>query len=99
MFWKFLVEITVSQCLAITSWMPYKTRLWTGGGVKSHCLELKNEDRKSSTQTLQSTCMSGSFGNYIPSLSITKIKKKTENISLFSIPYALQASSVDRVNF
>lgn len=67
MFWKFLVEITVSQCLAITSWMPYKTRLWIGGGVKSHCLELKNEDRKSSTQTLQSTCMSGSFGNYIPS--------------------------------
>lgn len=44
-----------------------KTRLWTGGGVKSHCLELKNEDQKSSTQTLQSTCMSGSFGNYIPS--------------------------------
>lgn len=66
-----MVEITVSQRETHTEHVLLllhghsKTRLRTGGGVKSHCLELKNEDWKSSIQTLRSTCTSKSFGNYI----------------------------------
>ena len=71
MLWKFLVEITVSQREIHTKHVLlllhgcHKTRLWIRVGVKSHCLKLKNEYCKSSIQTLQSTCTSISFGNYI----------------------------------
>lgn len=71
MIWKFLVEISVSKREIHTKYVllllhgGHKTRLWIRVGVKSHCLELKNEYCKSSIQILQSTCTSKSFGKYI----------------------------------
>lgn len=66
-------------------------------GVKSHCLELK-------MNTVKAQYKSSTAHALLNLLVITfilkhnQVKKKTENISPFSSPYALKASQAARVS-